>query len=99
MMWRKDYIVNCNGIKISPEEIEESVSKYGQIIDCACVPKADKLSGQVPKLYVVVKDKEAFQKRDLFDFKQKYIDGNKMPKEIEVTDEIPRTYKRFAALS
>ena len=92
MLGRKDNIINYKGIKISPEEIEENVRKYGEIVDCACVPKADKLSGQVPKLFVVVHDRESFQQKDLFEFLKKYIDGNKMPKEIEVIDEIPRTY-------
>lgn len=89
---RKDDIINCKGIKISPGEIEESAGKYEKIIDCACVPKEDELSGQVPKLFVVVRNKEDFQKKELFDFLKKYIDANKMPKEIEVIDEIPRTY-------
>lgn len=92
MRGRKDDIINYKGIKIAPSEIEESVRKYDKIADCACVPKEDKLSGQVPKLYVVVNDKENFQKKELFDFLKKHIDGNKMPKEIEVIDEIPRTY-------
>ena len=49
MQGRKDDIINYKGIKIAPQEIEESVRKYEKITDCACVPKADKLSGQVPK--------------------------------------------------
>lgn len=89
---RKDDVINCKGIKISPVEIEESARKYEKVIDCACVPKEDKLSGQVPKLFVVVQDKEDFQKKELFDFLRKFIDGNKVPREIEVIDEIPRTY-------
>lgn len=91
MFGRKDNVINCQGIKISPEEIEESVRKYEQIVDCACVPMEDKLSGQVPKLFVVVRDKDTFQKKDLTVFLKNYIDGNKMPKRIEVIDEIPRT--------
>lgn len=43
-------------------------------------------------MYVVVNDKENFQKKELFEFLKKYVDANKMPKEIEVIDEIPRTY-------
>ncbi|NBH13823.1 long-chain fatty acid--CoA ligase [Lachnospiraceae bacterium] len=92
MRGRKDDVINYKGIKIAPEEIEESVRKYEEIVDCACVPKEDKLSGQVPKLFVVVREKEKFQKKELFEFLKKYIDANKMPKEIEVIDEIPRTY-------
>ncbi len=92
MQGRKDDIINYKGIKIAPEEIEESARKYKEVLDCACVAKEDKLSGQVPKLFVVVRDKEAFQKKDMFDFLKKCINANKMPKEIEVIDEIPRTY-------
>lgn len=92
MQGRKDDIINYKGIKIAPEEIEESARKFREVLDCACVPKADKLSGQVPKLFVVVRDKETFQKKELFDFLKNAVNANKMPKEIEVIDEIPRTY-------
>lgn len=91
VLGRKDDVINYKGIKIAPEEIEESVKKYAEIIDCACVPKADKMMGQVPKLFVVVRDKNAFRKIELFKFLEAYVDANKMPKEIEVIDEIPRT--------
>ena len=92
MIGRKDDVINYKGIKIAPEEIEASVRKYPEIIDCACVPKEDKLSGQVPKLFVAVRDPETFQQKELFEFLKKHIDGNKMPKEVEIIDEIPRTY-------
>lgn len=92
VLGRKDDIINYKGIKISPEEIEESVRKYREVLDCACVPKKDNISGQIPKLFVVVRDKERFQKEDLFLFLKQYIDENKMPKEVEVIDDIPRTY-------
>lgn len=89
---RKDDIINYKGIKIAPEEIEESVRKYPKIVDCACVPKADKMSGQVPKLFISVKNPEKFSKEEFYAFLETVIDGNKMPKEIELIDEIPRTY-------
>ncbi len=91
MFGRMDNVINCQGIKIAPEEIEEIARKYEQILDCVCVPMEDKLSGQVPKLFVVVKDKALFQTKDLLNFLRQYIDGNKMPKRIEMIDEIPRT--------
>lgn len=92
ILGRKDDIINCGGIKIAPDEIEESVKKYKEIIDCACVPKEDKVTGQTPKVFVVVYNKEKFQKKELIKFLEKYIDNNKIPKDIEVIDEIPRTY-------
>ena len=82
MSIRKDDIINCGGIKIAPDEIEESVKKYKEIIDCACVPKEDKVTGQTPKVFVVVYNKEKFQKKELIKFLEKYIDNNKIPKDI-----------------
>lgn len=92
VLGRKDDVINYKGIKISPEEIEEKVLKYPGITDCACVPKSDMISGQIPKLFVVVEERERLDKALLLQFLQVYIDDNKMPKEIEIIDEIPRTY-------
>ncbi|MCM1261972.1 MAG: acyl--CoA ligase [Butyrivibrio sp.] len=89
---RKDDVINYKGIKIAPEEIEEKARKYEGIVDCACIPQADSISGQVPKLFIVVRNKEKFQIKKFFSFLEKYIDENKMPKGIEIIDEIPRTY-------
>ena len=92
VLGRKDDIINFKGIKIAPEEIEESVRLYPQILDCACVPKPDKISGQVPKLFVSVRDKDHFSREAFYAFLEKQLDRNKLPKEIEIIDEIPRTY-------
>lgn len=91
MYGRKDNVINCQGIKISPEEIEEVARRYEKIIDCACVPMEDKISGQAPKLYVVVREEGTFNKKEMFDFLKRHIDANKLPKVIAVIDEIPRT--------
>jgi acyl-coenzyme A synthetase/AMP-(fatty) acid ligase len=68
------------------------VRKYQGIVDCACVPMEDKILGQVPKIFIVVDNKETFQKKDLKKFLKGYIDDSKMPRKIEIIDEIPRTY-------
>lgn len=92
VLGRRDDIINYKGIKIAPDEIEEKVLKYPDVLDCACVPKNDPISGQVPKLFIVARDEEKFEKGDLISFLKKYIDENKMPREIELIQEIPRTY-------
>ncbi len=92
VLGRRDDVIDCRGIKIAPEEIEVSARKYDGILDCACVPKKDAVSGQVPVLYVVVQDKRKFQKNKLIRFLGQYIDKNKVPKEVKIIDEIPRTY-------
>lgn len=92
MLGRKDDVINYGGIKISPEEIESSVTKHPNITDCACVPVKDPLTGQAPKLFLVLKDKEVYDQKSMKDFLAQTLDANKQPKFIEVIDEIPRTF-------
>ena len=88
---RKDSVINYGGIKIAPDEIEEQVIKYPGVEDCACVPKNDEVYGQVPYLFIVVNDSD-FDMSDLNQFIKKHIDNNKLPKQIQIIDEIPRTF-------
>lgn len=88
---RVDDVINYKGIKIAPEEIEVCALKHEQIIDCACVPMADKMCGQVPKLFVVVKDRAHFDIKGCFEFLNTVLDASRVPKRIEVIEAIPRT--------
>ncbi|XME01086.1 class I adenylate-forming enzyme family protein [Lachnospiraceae bacterium C1.1] len=89
---RSDDVINCAGVKISPDEIEKTASDFPGIKDCACIPIADKIQGQVPKLIISLEDISLAD--DLSGFKnylKEKLDGNKYPKKIEIIDEVPRT--------
>jgi Acyl-CoA synthetases (AMP-forming)/AMP-acid ligases II len=92
VLGRKDDVINYNGIKISPEEIEEVAIKYRGVKDAACVPCADKMAGQIPKLFISVEDKQSFEIKKLMNYFSDHLDGNKVPKIVEIIDEIPKTF-------
>ena len=93
MLGRKDDVINYGGVKISPEEIESVVIQNPMISDCACIPVKDKLTGQAPKLFVVLKnDQENLKIKEFKSFLSANLDANKIPKFIEAIDEIPRTF-------
>ncbi len=89
---REDDVINCAGIKISPEEIETEAARFEGVSDCACVPESDPVQGQVPKLFISLSvpeedfDSEAFRR-----FLKTRLNPNKVPKKIEVIGKIPRT--------
>jgi acyl-coenzyme A synthetase/AMP-(fatty) acid ligase len=90
---RRDDVINCGGIKIAPEEIEEEVIKYKSLVDCACVPIPDRIQGQVPKLFIQLSgSEEDFDRQDFTRFMEERLDRNKIPKKIEIIEKIPRTY-------
>ncbi|MCR5688336.1 MAG: acyl--CoA ligase [Lachnospiraceae bacterium] len=88
---RKDDVINCNGINISPDEIEDVALKSGLAADAACIPVSDELKGQVPKLYIVTKDNAELDVNALSEYLNGHLDKNKLPKYIERIDSIPRT--------
>ena len=92
MLGRKDDVINFAGIKISPEEVEALVVKNDMIKDCALIPVDDALTGQAPKLYIVIADGQEYDAKAFKIFLSEVIDANKQPKYIELIDEIPRTF-------
>jgi acyl-coenzyme A synthetase/AMP-(fatty) acid ligase len=90
VLGRADDVINYKGIKIAPDEIENCAIKYEEILDCACVPMSDKMCGQVPKLFIVVKDREKFDEKKYFEFLATVLDPSRLPKRVEIIDEIPR---------
>ena len=89
---RRDDVINCNGIKISPTEIEDIVSAYPNILETACVGIEDSVAGQIPKLFVVPKDLNAFDMNQFQAYLYERIDRTKMPKTVVLIDALPRTY-------
>lgn len=106
MLGRKDDVINYGGIKISPEEIESIVVQNPIIKDCACIPVKDALTGQAPKLLIVLEDDvvpngkladadpdaAVYDAREFKAFLTDALDANKQPKYVEIIDEIPRTF-------
>ncbi len=92
MLGRDDDVINYSGIKISPEEIESAVSLCDGVVDCACVPRPDPLTGQAPQLFVVMEAGKTLDKTALLEQLKKSVDANKMPKFIEQIEAIPRTF-------
>ncbi len=89
---RRDDIINYNGIKISPSEIEEAVATYSAVAECACIGKTDNIAGQIPKLFVVPKDSKTFDMDQFQAYLQEHLDRTKMPKLVALIDVLPRTY-------
>lgn len=89
---RKGDVINMGGIKISALEIEKAALLWGEVTECACVPKPDANFGEIPVLFVAVKDKHAFDKGDLETFLKEKLELSRVPKEIRILDELPKTF-------
>lgn len=96
LLGRKGSIINIGGHKVSPLEIESVAITYDDVVDCACIPTVDDDLGQVPKLFVQLRNSDldlTFDTEKLRKFLALRLDHFMMPRSIEVIDKIPRTYK------
>lgn len=91
VLGRADDVINFRGIKISPDEIEEVAADFPGVSDCACIPKKDKMSGQVPVL-VIDADEEKFDKKALMQYLREHVDADKVPARIMFFHDIPRSF-------
>jgi len=90
VLGRADDVINYKGIKISPEEIEGVANAYDSVMDCACVPLADAVCGQVPRLFIQVNDAD-FDMKEYIVYLKANLEASRVPTKIEIIDEIPRT--------
>ena len=90
---RKGDVINVGGRKVAPAEVEEKALAYPGISDCICVPVQDKITGMAVKLLVVLGEKpQDFQAAALREFLSQSLENYKVPKSIEIIDQVPRTY-------
>lgn len=92
LLGRQGEVINMGGIKIAPTEIEEVVLKHEMIKDCACIPIPDEITGEAPKLFVVLNEGYEFHQKELSKYMLSKLESLKVPKVFEVIDEIPRTF-------
>lgn len=84
-------LVIRGGQNIAPAEIEEAASLFEGVGDCAVVGIPHDSLGEVPILFVVLKDGHDLVLQELHDHCRRQLSSYKVPEAIHVVDEIPRT--------
>ncbi len=91
MLGRADDIINVGGEKVSPIEVENIAGQYEAVRECACIGVLDpkEVLGQVPVLFVVVKD-AAFTEAGIAKFLSNHMERYKLPQHYILLPELPR---------
>jgi acyl-CoA synthetase (AMP-forming)/AMP-acid ligase II len=79
------------GQNIAPAEIEEAVSTFPAVLDCAVVGVAHEHLGEVPALFVVVREGQRLDTEDLLAHCRTRLSAYKIPHAVHTIAEIPRT--------
>lgn len=87
---KKDLIIS-GGYNIYPREIEEVLYEHPKVADAAVIGVSHKTRGEIVKAYVVPKPGMELDKREIIAFCRQKLANYKVPKQIEIRDELPKT--------
>jgi acyl-CoA synthetase (AMP-forming)/AMP-acid ligase II len=86
----KELIIR-GGQNIAPAEIEETVNTFASVLDCAVVGAPHEHLGEVPVLFVVARADATIEAEALLAHCRARLSAYKVPQEVRVIAEIPRT--------
>ena len=84
-------VINVSGNKVFPNEIENIVNTYPNIIQSKAYSKLHPLLGEVVALDIIIKPNSSIDKEQLRNFCKNYLSTFKLPQYINVVDKIEMT--------
>lgn len=88
---KKDVVVLPNGHNVYPVEVEEVLRRHPAVAQAAVIGVSDFDHGDWVKAYVVLHDRVDVSVEELDEHCRIHLIGYKIPKEIEVRDQLPVT--------
>jgi acyl-CoA synthetase (AMP-forming)/AMP-acid ligase II len=87
---RKKEMIKVGGEIVFEPEVEAALHRHPAVLEAAVIGVADKLRGEVPKAFVVVKEGEALSEEDLRYFCRQHIAHFKIPHYFEFRAALPK---------
>jgi long-chain acyl-CoA synthetase len=85
---KKDLIKNKN-YSVYPRELEDILYEHPAVKLCAVIGKPDPLAGEVPKVYIVLKEGTVLSAGEIMDFVNEKVASFKAIREVEFRKELP----------
>lgn len=89
---RKKELIIRGGHNLDPKSIEEAIQQHPQVALAAAVGRPDPYAGEVPVVYVTLRDGGHASAADLMDYARRVVpEPPAMPKAIRIVDQLPTT--------
>ena len=88
---RKNDIIIASGYNVYPREIEEVLYQHEAVEEAIVIGVPDTYRGETVKAFVKLKPGEAITPEKLIEFAKVNLAPYKVPKEIEILDELPKS--------
>ncbi|WP_392532379.1 AMP-binding protein [Nostoc sp. C117] len=84
-------LIKCNGYSIAPAELEAVLLSHPAIADACVIPVEHASSGQIPKAFVVLKDKSKATPEEIIEFTVAKVAPYKRIRQLEFIEQIPKS--------
>jgi acyl-CoA synthetase (AMP-forming)/AMP-acid ligase II len=91
LLGRGSVCINTGGEKVYPEEVEAALKAHAQVFDAVVVGVPDERFAERIAAIVTPRDGATPTLEDLQAFCRTKLAGYKVPRQLHLTDEIPRT--------
>lgn len=88
---RNKDLIKVNGLQVWPVEVESILAKYPGVREVAVAGVPDQDTGEAVKAWIVTERPSEFDQKKLKLFLKRYLTAYKVPKEIEIVQELPKT--------
>ncbi|HKS14268.1 MAG TPA: long-chain-fatty-acid--CoA ligase FadD1 [Pseudomonas sp.] len=88
---RKKDMILVSGFNVYPNELEDVLAGLPGVVQCAAIGVPDEKSGEVIKLFIVVKPGMTLTKEQVMEHMRANVTGYKVPRHIEFRDALPTT--------
>ncbi len=88
---RKKDVIRRRGENISSQEVEDVIKRHPRVLDCAIIAVPSELGEDEMKAYVTPRPGESVQPAEVVHWCADHLAYFKVPRYIEVRDELPRT--------
>jgi long-chain acyl-CoA synthetase len=83
-------MINSAGFKIWPREVEEVLFEHPAIKECAVVGLADETKGEIPAVYLVLREGAALSVEEFDAYCRQKLATYKIPRRIEFVEALPK---------
>jgi long-chain acyl-CoA synthetase len=88
---RKKEMIKVNGLQVWPREVEEVIAQHNAVKEVAAAGVPHEVRGETVKAWVVLRPEAALTLQELQVFCSTYLANYKIPTEMEIRLELPRT--------
>ena len=88
---RKKDMINCNGMKVFPDEVDEVLMAHPAILEAATIGVPDSTRGETVKSFIVLEAGQLLTKDEIEAYARANLAAYKIPRQVEFMDALPKS--------